>query len=253
VSPPVADDREQDRRRALQHLAVDLGRRDFEVRHPDLKLTPVVALICAFEEEANIGAVLAAVPPTVCDLEVTPLVIVDGGEDATADRALAAGAVTFVLPVNLGHGRALRVGYELCQNDPTEMPTLLQPLVDESADFVVASRRLGVDRTADRYRQAGVRFFAFVMNRLNGTHLTDTSNGFRALRSSMLADVVPRLVQDQYQTAELLTTAVRRGWRVTECPTVWHERRSGTSKKGANWRYGFRYANVLLSTWRRER
>jgi hypothetical protein len=34
---------------------------------------------------------------------------------------------------------------------------------------------------------------------------------------------------------------------------VWHERRSGVSKKGANWRYGFRYANVLLSTWRRER
>ena len=264
----VGDDMQQERLRELQRLAVELGRRDLLDRHPDLKLTPVVALICAYEEEDNIGDVLAAVPAQACGLAVTPLVVVDGGGDATAAVATAAGAVTFVLPVNLGHGMALRVGYELClaggaqyvvtldadgQNDPAEMQVMLEPLVEDTADFVVASRRLGVDRTTDSYRKAGVKFFAWLMNRLNGTHLTDTSNGFRALRAPVLADVVGRLVQDQYQTAELLTTAVRRGWRVTERPTVWHERASGQSKKGANWRYGFRYAQVLLRTWLRER
>ena len=95
------------------------------------------------------------------------------------------------------------------QNDPGEIETMLQPLVDDEADFVVASRRLGVDTTDDTYRKAGVVVFAFMMNQLNGTHLTDTSNGYRALRSAVLADVVGRLEQDQYQTAELLTTAVR--------------------------------------------
>ena len=69
----------------------------------------------------------------------------------------------------------------------------------------------------------------------------------------MLADVVAPLVQDQYQTSELLITASQRGWRVTERPTVWHERLSGTSKKGGNLLYGFRYATVILRTWRRER
>jgi glycosyltransferase involved in cell wall biosynthesis len=268
VTRPVADDMERQRADALRRLAIDLGRQDFEQRHPDLKLAPVAALVCAFEEEANIGAVLKAVPATACGLEVTPVVVVDGGDDGTAGVAVDSGAVTFVLPVNLGHGRALRIGYGICldagaqyvvtldadgQNDPTELAGLLQPLVDDAADLVVGSRRLGVDRTSDRYRQVGVRFFAWVMNRLNGTRLTDTSSGFRALRSSMLADVVPRLVQDQYQTAELLTTAVRRGWRVAERPTDWRPRLSGQSKKGANWRYGFRYANVVFSTWRRER
>jgi hypothetical protein len=139
------------------------------------------------------------------------------------------------------------------QNDPTEMPQLLQPLVDDEADFVVASRRLGVDRTADRYRQLGVVFFAGLMNLLTGAQLTDTSNGFRALRVTMLADVKGRLEQDQYQTAELLVTSLKRGWRVTERPAVWHERASGQSKKGTNFLYGFRYAAVLLGTWRRER
>ncbi|HVC14343.1 MAG TPA: glycosyltransferase family 2 protein [Acidimicrobiales bacterium] len=253
---------------ALQRLAIEVAREDFDTRHPDLALTPVVALVCAYEEEGNLGPVLARVPEKACGLAVTPLVVVDGGEDTTDQVAKDAGAVTFVFPANLGHGVALRVGYELCvasgaryvvtldadgQNDPAELETMLQPLVDDEADFVVASRRLGVDETADSYRKLGVRWFSWLMNLLIGSELTDTSNGYRALRVSMLADVAPRLEQDQYQTAELLITAMSRGWRVTERPTVWHERTSGTSKKGANWIYGFRYAAVILRTWRRER
>ncbi len=265
---PSVSDGQRARLRNLQHLVVDLARQDFDQRYPDLKLAPVVGLVCAYEEEANIGDVLRRVPTEVCGLDVTPLVVVDGGEDDTARVAAEAGAVTFVFPVNLGHGVALRVGYDLCvslgsqyvvtfdadgQNDPTEMSQMLQPLVDDEADFVVASRRLGVDETSDSYRKWGVVFFSWLMNRLTGSHLTDTSNGFRALRTSMLADVKDRLEQDQYQTAELLITCIERGWRVTERPTVWHERASGTSKKGANLLYGFRYAKVLVGTWRRER
>jgi len=261
-------DRQRTRLRSLQRLVIDLGRKDFEERYPDLKLTPVVALICAFDEEANIADVLRHVPKQACGLDVTPLVIVDGGEDGTAHVAIEEGAVTFVFPVNLGHGVALRVGYDLCvslgaeyvvtldadgQNDPGEMPQLLQPLLDDEADFVVASRRLGVDNTTDWYRRLGVVFFAELMNRLTGAHLTDTSNGFRALRVTMLADVKGRLEQDQYQTAELLITSLKRGWRVSERPAVWYERASGHSKKGSNPLYGLRYAAVLLGTWRRER
>ena len=261
-------DRQQARLAALQALVIELGRRDFEARHPGLALSPVVALICAFEEADNIGDVLAALPEQACGLAVTPVVVVDGGEDGTEKVAREAGAVTFVLPVNLGHGVALRVGYDLCvsagaefvvtldadgQNDPAERETMLEPLVADAADFVVASRRLGEDRTGDRYRQAGVVVFATMINLLTGAHLTDSSNGYRALRATMLADVVSRLEQDQYQTSELLITAIKRGWRVTERATVWHERASGVSKKGGNLIYGFRYAAVVLRTWRRER
>jgi len=70
---------------------------------------------------------------------------------------------------------------------------------------------------------------------------------------TMLADVVDRLRQSQYQTSELLITAISRGWRVTERPTVWHERLSGRSKKGGNLLYGYRYGRVVLRTWWRER
>jgi glycosyltransferase involved in cell wall biosynthesis len=256
------------RLRALQGLAIDAGRRDFDARYPGVRCSPVVAMVCAYEEEANIGGVLGRIPKTVCGLGVTPLVVVDGGEDGTAKIARDAGALTFALPVNLGHGAALRVGYDLClargatyvvtldadgQNDPQEMEAMLQPLLEDEADFIVGSRRLGVDETTDRYRKAGVVFFATVVSALTRVRLTDTSSGLRALRTTLLADVVPRLEQDQYQTAELLITSLLRGWRVAERPTVWHERLSGTSKKGSDLLYGFRYATVVLRTWRRER
>lgn len=249
---------------ALARRVIAESRREFDTRCPDLKLPPVVALVCAYEEEANIGAVLAAVPAEACGLAVTTLVVVDGGRDDTERVAKDSGAVTFVLDENLGHGYALRVGYALCielgaqyvvtldadgQNDPAEIPIMLQPLVDDQADFVVASRVLGRDTTSDRFRKAGVHVFSWIMSAMAHTKLTDTSNGYRALRVSMLDDVAYRLQQPQYQTAELLIIALKRGWRVTERPTVWHPRASGTTKKGKNWLFGFRYGRVVLGTW----
>ncbi len=247
---------------------IEASRREFDTRHPGVKLTPAVGLVCAYEEEANIGAVLAAMPAEACGLEVTTLVIVDGGNDRTDRVAKDSGAVTFVLSENLGHGYALRVGYALCvelgaqyvvtldadgQNDPAEIPVMLEPLVDDEADFVVASRVLGRDTTSDRFRKVGVRVFSWIMSLMGRTKLTDTSNGYRALRVSMLDDVAYRLEQPQYQTAELLIIAMKRGWRVTERPTVWLPRASGTTKKGKNWLFGFRYGRVVLGTWWRVR
>jgi glycosyltransferase involved in cell wall biosynthesis len=252
--------------RARQVIA--RSRQNFVARYPDLKLSPVTTLVCAYEEEDNIGAVLEAMPADACGLPVTTLVVVDGGHDHTDRVALSSGAVTFVLSENLGHGYALRVGYSLAiefgaqfvvtldadgQNDPAEVPVMLQPLIDDEADFVVASRRLGQDITTDRVRKAGVRFFSWVMSALGGTRLTDTSNGYRALRVLMLDDVVHRLVQSQYQTAELLMVCLKRGWRVTERPTRWLPRASGTTKKGKNYLFGLRYARVVLTTWWRAR
>jgi glycosyltransferase involved in cell wall biosynthesis len=253
---------------ALRAFAVDTALADFDARYPGVRFGPVVALVAAFEEEQNIGAVLKAMPTLVGDLEVSTLVMVDGGTDDTVGVARKAGVFTCEFPVNLGHGAALRTGYKLAaahgaryvvtldadgQNDPAEIPQVLAPLLADQADFVVASRRLGIDKTTDRFRKTGVFFFSFIMNRMTGAKLTDTSTGYRALRVTMLADVIDRLRQEQYQTSELLITCLKRGWRSAEVPTVWHPRFSGTTKKGKNWLFGFRYARVVFGTWWRER
>jgi glycosyltransferase involved in cell wall biosynthesis len=244
------------------------ARQTFDAQYGTVEFPRAVALICAYEEEDNIGDVLAQMPSEACGLPLLTLVIVDGGDDRTAEISRSAGAVVFEFPANLGHGVALQVGYRLCiekgaeyvvtldadgQNDPAEIPVMLQPLIDNEADFVVASRRLGVDTTTDRFRKAGVVFFSTTVNLMTRSKLTDTSNGYRALRVTMLSDVVDRLTQEQYQTADLLITCLKRGWKVTERPTVWLPRQHGTTKKGGNWLFGFRYAKVVFSTWWRER
>jgi glycosyltransferase involved in cell wall biosynthesis len=229
-------------------------------------MEPVLVLIASYLEADNIGAVLKAVPATADGLGVSTLVIVDGGDDGTEDIVAESGALCARLPVNMGQGVALRLGYELAaahgaqyvvtvdadgQNDPAEIPDLLAPILEDQADFVIASRRLGIDETTDKVRRAGVFFFSAVVNLLTGQHLTDTSNGYRALRVELLRDVT--LEQDQYQTAELIISAASRGWRLAERPTVWHPRASGTSKKGHNVVFALHYARVVLRTWLRER
>jgi glycosyltransferase involved in cell wall biosynthesis len=258
--------REKRRYDDIRRFVMELGRADFRRRHPDAAFGPVLLLIASYLEADNIGAVLKACPTEIDGLAVSTLVVVDGGDDATEDIVAEYGAYCAVLPVNMGHGVALRLGYELAdaygakyvvtldadgQNDPTEAADLLAPVLAGEADFVIASRRLGTDHTSDEVRRAGVVFFATIINRITGQPVSDTSNGYRALTIDVLRDVT--LEQDQYQTAELIISAAARGWRLGERPTVWHPRASGESKKGANVFFALQYARVILRTWLRER
>ena len=260
----LPDSRARRRNGDLLRFALDRSRTEFEEHYPRAAFGPVVAVIAAYHEEDNIGDVLKVVPTLIGDLEVSTLVVVDGGTDHTAQIAVDSGAFTCVLPVNLGQGAALRLGYRLAaahgaryvvtldadgQNDPAEMAVMVQPLIEDAADFVVASRRLGVDQTTDRFRRAGVKVYSWLLNAITSQHLSDSSNGYRAFTVELLDDIVPLLVEDQYQTAELLITAARRGWRIDERPTVWHPRASGVSKKGGNLVFGMQYARVIAMTW----
>jgi len=262
----LPDSRSARRSARLIEYVLDQARSDFAARYPNARFGPVVGLIAAYDEEANIGPVLKAMPTLAGDLEVSTLVIVDGGTDGTAQVALDAGVFTCVLPVNLGQGAALRLGYTMAaahgaryvvtldadgQNDPAELGVMLEPLLDDRSDFVIASRRLGTDQTTDRFRRAGVKFYAWLINTIAKQRLTDSSNGYRAFRVDVLDDIVPHLVQDQYQTAEVVITASSRGWRISEQPTVWHPRASGASKKGGNLVFGLSYLKVILTTWGR--
>lgn len=261
-----AAQRRRRRQEDIRRLVTELARQDFHRRHPEAAFGPVLVLVAAYLEADNIGPVLKGIPAEVDGLEVSTLVVVDGGDDGTEDVAVAAGAYCAVLPVNMGHGVALRLGYQLAaehgaryvvtmdadgQDDPGAVPDLVAPVVSGHADFVIASRRLGTDETTNRTRRAGVVFFSWLINLLTHQHLTDTSMGLRALRIEVLNDVT--LEQDQYQTSELIISAASRGWRLAEVPVVRHPRTSGTSKKGHNALFALRYTQVVLHTWWRER
>jgi glycosyltransferase involved in cell wall biosynthesis len=237
----------------------------FRAGYPDVKLARLVVVIAAFNEAANIGAVLDELPAQIADVPVSLLVLDDGSTDGTGEVAGRHGALVCRLPVNRGHGVALRLGYRIAREsgadyvatldgdgqwDPADLPAMLQILEAGAADFVVGSRQLGRTENHDTFRNLGVRFFAAVISMLTRTRLTDTSSGLRVMRAAMTGTVTQ--TQPQYQTSELLIGALLAGYRVAEVPTTMRQRLSGESKKGRNLAYGLRYARVIAHTYHRE-
>ncbi|MDI2032776.1 glycosyltransferase family 2 protein [Saccharopolyspora sp. TS4A08] len=239
---------------------------EYASRYGEHRFAPVVVLIAAYNEEESIGDVLDSIPSRCCDLDVDTLVVVDGAKDRTAEVALRHGARTCVAPTNRGQGAALRLGYRLAQQrgaryvvttdadgqyDIAELPMLLEPLIADRADFVSGSRRLGSNERPALIRRVGTYVFAWIVSALTRQRITDTSFGFRGMRVEVPNSVT--LQQPQYQSSELLVGLLSHGYRVLEQPMRMLPRSAGESKKGSSWKYGYRYAKVVLGTWWRER
>nr|WP_272902366.1 glycosyltransferase family 2 protein [Brevibacterium daeguense] len=237
----------------------------FEQRYGPLEGHPLVVVIAAYNEEGGIGHVVQEVPKRCGHLPVTVLVVVDGASDSTAAVAAEAGAYVCDVEQNRGQGAALRLGYHLAhrmgaqyvvstdadgQYDSRELPQLMTPLFDGSADFVTGSRRLGTEQTNSPVRWVGVRVFAWLASLLTLRHITDTSFGFRATLTDRVVRVPLR--EPQYQSSELLIGMLARGARLRELPLSMRLRSSGTTKKGRNLVYGANYARVMISTWWRD-
>jgi hypothetical protein len=235
---------------------------DFDGRHPGAQLSELTVVIAAYNEAGGIGQVLEKMPDDCLGLPVDVLVVVDGGSDDTARIAEEHGAYVCVAPANRGQGAALRLGYHLAaakgakyivttdgdgQYDNSEMAELIAPLLEDSADFVTGSRRLGHEEADSRMRWVGVRVFAWLASVLTWRKITDTSFGFRSMRAE-LACAVP-LNEPQYQSSELLLGLTARGARVLERPMSMRLRKAGKSKKGGSVVYGANYARVMTGTW----
>lgn len=227
---------------------------------------PVVVLIPAFNEAASVAGVVGKVPDAFGGLAAEVIVVDDGSADATAAEAEAAGALVARLGTNGGQGNAFRLGYRLAsergarfvatadadgQFDPEELRHLVDEVVSGRADLVTGSRRLGAAHTDDAVRALGVVVFGRMISVLTGVRITDPANGLRAMSTEVAAAVDLR--QAQYQSSELLISAIAHGFEVTELPVTMRRRHSGSSKKGGNLAYGYRFARVVLTTWWRHR
>jgi len=240
----------------------------FLAAHPPGAGAPVAIVIPAYNEEPTVGGVLEEIPAELAGLQTEVIIVVDGAQDATAERAQDAGALVCDVPVNVGQGVVLKLGYWLArargaqviatidadgQYVAAELERLVEPIVSGRADFVNGSRRLGTELTTDPLRHAGVIFFGGLVSLLLRQRITDPACGLRAMRSEV-SEVVT-LNQPQYQTSELLIGTAMSGFRVIEVPTTMRDRPDGatSTKKGPNLLYGLRFARAVLGTWLRER
>jgi dolichol-phosphate mannosyltransferase len=211
----------------------------------------VTVVVPTRDEEGLVGEIVDAVRPYADEV-----LVVDGhSRDRTREIAAAHGA-RVVLDHGKGKGEALRLSIAEAthdvlvfidadgSHDPKDIPALVAPILAGQADMVIGSRgRGGSDElhgTIEQFiRYSGSQLIMLAINYRWNVRLTDSQNGFRAVRR----DVAGKLGLSSNLTTieqEMLMKALKRGFRVSEIPSHEYERRWGTSKVVV-WKLWFAY------------
>jgi dolichol-phosphate mannosyltransferase len=204
------------------------------------KLSDVATVILAKNEEHTIGeAVTGALS------HCGRVLVMDGhSNDSTADKASAAGAEV-QLDSGRGKGAAIRSSLGLVSepvvvlmdadgsHDAADIPRLAMPILGDTADLCIGSRFTGGSEElsitiGQLVRTIGNISMNIAINRRWGVALTDTLNGFRAVRRE--AVIAVGLRQDIHTIEqEMVMKMLMAGFRVANVPTHEYQRRYGDS------------------------
>jgi glycosyltransferase involved in cell wall biosynthesis len=195
----------------------------------------LVVTIPALNEEKTIGQVIAGVPrniPGITDTEV--IVMNDGSTDRTAEIAERAGALVINITGRPGLGAIFRTGLEramrrgadiICNIDgdgqfnSADIAKLVQPIINDDADFVTCSRFADPKLWPDmpKVKFYGNRAVTKIINWVcGGTKFTDVSCGFRAFNREAAYRLT--LFGRFTYTQECFIDLFSKGMRIAEVP-----------------------------------
>lgn len=214
---------------------------------------PIVALIPAYNEAERIAAVIAGARRYLPVLAVD-----DGSADDTAAVAEAAGATVLRQVPNQGKGAALRAGMRWAlaqgyaavvtldadgQHDPNDLPRFLEAFADTHADLIIGQR--------DFRRMPPIRRVANTVGRWSfswavGQPIPDNQSGYRLLSRRMVEAVLDSQERGFEFEVEMITTCVRRGYRLTWVPirTIY----AGEGSHIRPWQHAKNFARVVRQT-----
>ena len=219
-------------------------------------------VIPAKNEENTIAEIVKSVLQYSDDV-----IVIDGSSvDKTAEYAKAAGARVIDIPP-IGKGNAICGSIEHIKNQITvfmdadgshiaeDIPKLVEPILEGEADHVSASRLLGgsdeLHGTFDEtFRLMGSSFITACINWKFKIKLSESQNGFRAIRT----DVLRKLnLKEKITTIEqeMIIKTLKLGYRMAEVPS--HERRrffgeSNISLRKVSFRYVYSFIKYLFFT-----
>src|ERR671915_682797 len=157
----------------------------------------LIIQIPCFNEESTLPRTLGELPRSVDGFdEVEWLVIDDGSTDRTLDVAREHGVDHLVrLTGNRGLANAFQAGLDASlklgadvivntdadnQYRAIDIPKLVDPILEGSADLVVGDRRVATIKHFSGPKKVLQRLGSWVVRRASGTSVPDTTSGFRA-------------------------------------------------------------------------
>ncbi len=200
-------------------------------------------LVCpiAFNENVKLRSVIERFLKSPARAMADYLVMDDCSTDGTTGmiRSFAdKGVMTIRHDRQSGVGAAIRTAiryarknrYEILvimagndKDNPDEIPSVVKPLIQDGYDFVQGSRykgKVGTGGDMPLYRKVATRLHPMLMSFFTGKAVTDSTNGFRAFRLSILDDPRINLDQDWLNAYELepylMFKAIRLGYKFTE-------------------------------------
>jgi dolichol-phosphate mannosyltransferase len=221
----------------------------------------VTVVIPARNEEHTLGMIIQNTQP-VCD----EIVVVDGNStDSTVDVAKSHG-VRVVTDNGKGKGDAIRVGATAASkeivvfidadgsHDPADIPRLVEPIQLGKADLLIGSRGQGGSDELHGdleklLRLVGSDIILIGINWRWKANLTDSQNGFRAIRREVILDLG---LKENITTIEQEMTmkCLKKGYVVSEVPAHEYARIRGESTirlKKVWFRYIYSWLKELLA------
>jgi glycosyltransferase involved in cell wall biosynthesis len=196
-------------------------------------------VIPAYNEADTIASVISRAHQVMKKLERAYEIIVvdDGSQDATAERAHYACARVISHPYNIGNGAAVKTGIRNArgevlvmldgdgQHAPEDIPRLLKKL--GPYDMVVGARTHESDTSL--HRDVANRIYNWFATYVCGRKIEDLTSGFRAVKADIARGFVYLLPNTfSYPTTITLAT-VRSGYSLAYVP-IKTVRRVGSSK-----------------------
>ena len=217
----------------------------------------IAVVIPAYNEAAALPNVLGNFPRAL----VGRVIVSDNGStDGTREVAVAHGAEV-VREDRRGYGWACWAGVNVVlhdcdvivmldaggKEDASELPLLLNPILEDHADFVLGSRvRYAAVGALTRPQRLGNWLTTQIMVRLYSVGVTDLAP-FRAIRSSLLQKLDMQERTFGWPT-EMIVKAARAGARIAEVDVHYRVRDAGKSKVSGTLKGSVKAGAVILRT-----
>lgn len=199
----------------------------------------------------------------ICGAEIysNNIIVIDGHSTDGTDQIVRSAGIKIIQDNQRGKGAAIRVAIphitkEIAvfidadgSHDPHDIPALVKPIMENKADHVSASRLIGGSSELhggfdECFRLMGSSFITACINHRFGVRLSESQNGFRAIRTDVLKklDLCENITTIEQ---EMIIKTLKKGFRMAEVPSHEHKRKGGYSKINIR-KVAFRYVYSMI-------